>query len=84
MSDTLKVVELRPGKPSLRDIAAWLRIKADQIEACETSEIETLLILTKDTEGELHSTCFGDNPNRAEVVGLFYMAALKSATGNWE
>lgn len=83
----MQVVPINEGRPSFRDIVGWLRRVADEIEAKGhadgDAELTTLLLLEVDAAGELHSRCFGDNPSRAEVVGLYQMAAIKSATGSW-
>lgn len=78
----MNVVPLR-DTPSLMDLPGCLRQLADQIEAGRTEKIETLIVLTEDESGELGSRCYGVNPTRAHVAGLFFMAAHKTAGEDW-
>lgn len=79
----MNVVPLRARAVSLNDISGFLRKLADDIDAGDFNDVETLLILAATTAGELHSRCLGHNPARSQVVGLFQMAAIKTATGGW-
>lgn len=83
MSEPLKIVPIRDPLLSLQDISGWLRRLADEIDACDGSDVRTLLLVNIDQDGKIGSRCFGDNPTRAEVVGYFQMAAIKAASGDW-
>lgn len=81
----LRVVPIRDGSPSLQDLSGWLRKLADDLDACDGSDVRTLLIVTETLDGSIPPPrCLGDNPTRASVVGLLTMAAGKAATGEWD
>lgn len=73
------------NSPLVSDIPARLRWLGEQFANKRADhEPETVIVLTIDSEGHLHSYCFGDNVTRMELVGLFHMAAIKSATKDWD
>lgn len=77
------VVPLREA-PSLADIVGRLRHFADRLEKGEEPMPSTLLIAAAYPDGSMGQRCFGDNPQRSEVVGLFQMAAFDAALRNFE
>jgi hypothetical protein len=85
VNQALRVVPIRDGAPSLRDLSGWLRKLADELDACADQDVRTLLIVTETLDGSIPPPrCLGDNPSRASVVGLLTMAASKAATGDWD
>ena len=75
----ISVVTPLRNTPSLMDIACWLRLKADQVEAHAEQGIVTLLIVTEDEAGEVVTSCLGANPPRTQVAGLLMTAAMQMA-----
>lgn len=75
-----KVVPIRE-QPSLRDMAAWLRKLADDLEHDEVNDIRTLVMLHVELDGGVYHRTFGDKPSRDELVGLFTTAAWQVVAG---
>lgn len=79
------VAPLRNGLPSLQDMAGWLRVLADRLEAAKDQDVRTLLIVTETIDGRIQPPhCFGDNPSRSEVVGILTRAAKRADDGSWD
>jgi hypothetical protein len=78
----VELVKLHEAPP-LTDIPGRLRHLAGLVERGEFGSVVTALIVFDRVDGKLDSICYGDNPSRAEVVGLFTMAAFESAIDNW-
>jgi hypothetical protein len=74
----LNVVPFR-DVPSLMDLPGRLRWLADEIERSEVQNIQTMLVLQEDDNGEVSLACFGVNPSRSEISGLLLRAAMTKA-----
>lgn len=57
------------------DLPGRLRWLASEIEACDTQDIRTMLVVQEDTQGDVRIACYGVNPSRTETVGLLTRAA---------
>lgn len=69
----MNIVQLR--KNSLRDIPAKLRQLADEFDEKLESIPRTMLWVQYLENGEVIVGCFGDGPNKCEVVGMLHLAA---------
>lgn len=65
-----------PNQPPLNDIPGRLRLLADQLEC---GDVRTALVLTESSDGQIDSFCYGTNPTRNEVIGLYTRAAAQVA-----
>lgn len=75
------MVEIRDGRPSLRDYAAWLRRMADNLEVEGAKhEIRTVLLVTEHEDGDIDVACFGENPPAHHTTGLLFTAATQNAS----
>ena len=79
----LRVVPIRDNLPALNDISGWLRRVADELDECDTQDVRTLILVHESQDGEIITRCFGDNPDRSKVVGMFTMAGIQAATGDF-
>ena len=69
----LTVVKIH--ETTLRDIPGRLRMMADEFDANPGTIPRTFVWVQYSDEGEVTPGAFGDNPSKAEVVGILTLAA---------
>lgn len=73
MSANLSIVKIH--ETTLRDIPGRLRMLADEFDANPNSIPQTFVWVQYSEDGEVTPGAFGDNPSKAEVVGILTLAA---------
>ena len=73
MSANLSVVKIH--ETTLRDIPGRLRMLADQFDENPGSIPQTFVWVQYSDDGEVTPGAFGDNPSKAELVGILTLAA---------
>jgi hypothetical protein len=73
VSANLSVVKIH--ETTLRDIPGRLRMLADKFDANPDSVPRTFVWVQYSDDGEVTPGAFGDNPSKAEVVGILTLAA---------
>lgn len=82
----LKIVPLRDGKPSLNDVPARLRLLADQIEAGNHGEVETVFVVIPRLYDYPTTLAYGpiDGPNdpliQFELAKMFHYQMFMGRT----
>lgn len=73
MTPALSVVRIH--ETTLRDIPGRLRMLAAEFEANPESVPRTFVWVQYSDDGEVTPGAFGDNPSKAELVGILTLAA---------